>query len=226
MCFVFFSPCSCCRNILELIEFFEEEDKFYLVFEKLRGGGSVTAVLSSFCTFWLDSCFLSVLIGCHCSPSGSVLTHIHKRRHISEQEASVVVQDIASALNFLHNKGRITSQLGLEVKPTSPIYPPPLLTACHVPPGMAHRDLKPENILCEHSDRVRACSRLPVNRSTLRSSAHLTVSSLGLLQVSPVKICDFDLGSGIKLNSDSSPISTPELLTPVSERPTVPSEHA
>ncbi len=33
---------------------------------------------------------------------------------------------------------------------------------------------------------------------------------------SPVKICDFDLGSGIKLNSDSSPISTPELLTPVS----------
>lgn len=25
-------------NILELVEFFEEEDKFYLVFEKLRGG--------------------------------------------------------------------------------------------------------------------------------------------------------------------------------------------
>lgn len=34
-------------------------------------------------------------------------------------------------------------------------------------------------------------------------------------QVSPVKICDFDLGSGIKLNGDCSPISTPELLTPV-----------
>lgn len=29
---------SPCRNILELVEFFEEEDKFYLVFEKLRGG--------------------------------------------------------------------------------------------------------------------------------------------------------------------------------------------
>lgn len=40
------------------------------------------------------------------------------------------------------------------------------------------------------------------------------LSRLG--QISPVKICDFDLGSGIKLNSDSSPISTPELLTPVS----------
>ncbi|XP_077079121.1 MAP kinase-interacting serine/threonine-protein kinase 2b isoform X2 [Siphateles boraxobius] len=80
--------CQGHRNILELVEFFEEEDKFYLVFEKLRG-------------------------------------------------------------------------------------------------GMAHRDLKPENILCEYEHRI-----------------------------SPVKICDFDLGSGIKLNSDSSPISTPELLTP------------
>ncbi|KAJ8278950.1 hypothetical protein COCON_G00060160 [Conger conger] len=115
--------CQGHRNILELVEFFEEEDKFYLVFEKLRGG--------------------------------SILAHIHKRRHFNEQEASVVVQDIASALHFLHNK------------------------------GMAHRDLKPENILCEQEDRI-----------------------------SPVKICDFDLGSGIKLNSDSSPISTPELLTP------------
>nr|XP_023699572.1 MAP kinase-interacting serine/threonine-protein kinase 2-like isoform X2 [Paramormyrops kingsleyae] len=115
--------CQGHRNILELVEFFEEEDKFYLVFEKLRGG--------------------------------SILNHIHKRRHFNEQEASVVVQNIASALDFLHTK------------------------------GMAHRDLKPENILCEHEDRI-----------TL------------------VKICDFDLGSGIKLNSDSSPISTPELLTP------------
>ncbi|NXF72313.1 MKNK2 kinase, partial [Sclerurus mexicanus] len=86
---------------------------------------------------------------------GSILTHIHRRRHFNELEASVVVRDIASALHFLHNK------------------------------GIAHRDLKPENILCESPD-----------------------------QVSPVKICDFDLGSGIKLNGDCSPISTPELLTP------------
>lgn len=84
--------CQGHRNILELVEYFEEEDTFYLVFEKLRGG--------------------------------SILTHIHRRQHFNEQEASIVVQDIASALDFLHNK------------------------------GMAHRDLKPENILCEHSDRV------------------------------------------------------------------------
>ncbi|MEE6495412.1 hypothetical protein FKM82_002039 [Ascaphus truei] len=33
-------------------------------------------------------------------------------------------------------------------------------------------------------------------------------------QVSPVKICDFDLGSGVKLNSACTPITTPELTTP------------
>jgi hypothetical protein len=35
-------------------------------------------------------------------------------------------------------------------------------------------------------------------------------------QLCPVKLCDFDLGSGIKFNSQlNSPISTPALLTPV-----------
>ncbi|KAF4086319.1 hypothetical protein AMELA_G00105500 [Ameiurus melas] len=115
--------CQGHRNILELVEFFEEDDRFYLVFEKLRGG--------------------------------SVLTHIHRRQHFSEQEVSAVVQDIASALHFLHSK------------------------------GMAHRDLKPENILCEYRDRM--C---------------------------PVKICDFNLGSGMKLSSDCILISSPQLLTP------------
>ncbi|XP_069795041.1 MAP kinase-interacting serine/threonine-protein kinase 1-like isoform X1 [Narcine bancroftii] len=51
--------------------------------------------------------------------------------------------------------------------------------------GIAHRDLKPENILCEFSEKI-----------------------------SPVKICDFDLGSGVKLNSACTPITTPELMTP------------
>ncbi|XP_017346818.2 MAP kinase-interacting serine/threonine-protein kinase 2 isoform X2 [Ictalurus punctatus] len=115
--------CQGHRNILQLVEFFEEDDRFYLVFEKLRGG--------------------------------TVLTHIHRRQRFSEQEVSAVVQDIASALHFLHSK------------------------------GMAHRDLKPENILCEHSD-----------------------------QMCPVKICDFDLGSGMKLSSDCNLISSPQLLTP------------
>lgn len=39
--------------------------------------------------------------------AGSILTHIHRRRHFNELEASVVVRDIASALHFLHNKGEL-----------------------------------------------------------------------------------------------------------------------
>ncbi|XP_062308386.1 MAP kinase-interacting serine/threonine-protein kinase 1 [Osmerus eperlanus] len=115
--------CQGNRNILELIQFFEDDSCFYLVFEKLRGG--------------------------------SILTHIQNRKHFDELEASRVVRDIGQALNFLHTK------------------------------GIAHRDLKPENILCEYTD-----------------------------QVSPVKICDFDLGSGVKLSSAYTPITTPELTTP------------
>ncbi|XP_043941756.1 MAP kinase-interacting serine/threonine-protein kinase 1 [Protopterus annectens] len=86
---------------------------------------------------------------------GTILTHIQMHKHFNEREASKVVKDIASALDFLHNK------------------------------GIAHRDLKPENILCEFADKV-----------------------------SPVKICDFDLVSGVKLSSACSPITTPELTTP------------
>ncbi|XP_061744564.1 MAP kinase-interacting serine/threonine-protein kinase 1 isoform X2 [Nerophis ophidion] len=115
--------CQGNKNILELIEFFEDHTCFYLVFEKLRGG--------------------------------SILMHIQNRKHFDELEASKVVRDIAQALNFLHTK------------------------------GIAHRDLKLENILCEYTD-----------------------------QVSPVKICDFDLGSGVKLSSACTPITTPELTTP------------
>ncbi|XP_072853695.1 MAP kinase-interacting serine/threonine-protein kinase 1 isoform X2 [Pogona vitticeps] len=115
--------CQGNRNILELIEFFEDTGRYYLVFEKLRGG--------------------------------SILAHIQKQKHFNEREASRVVRDIASALDFLHTK------------------------------GIAHRDLKPENILCESPTKV-----------------------------SPVRICDFDLGSGVKLNSACTPITTPELTTP------------
>ncbi|CAA9995281.1 unnamed protein product [Nesidiocoris tenuis] len=51
--------------------------------------------------------------------------------------------------------------------------------------GIAHRDLKPENILC-------------VSRTSL----------------SPVKLCDLDLGSGVRF-SPVGPLSTPRLNSPV-----------
>lgn len=118
----------CCRgheNILQMVEFFEEDDRFYLIFEKMEGGTLLDSILC--------------------------------RGHLTEQEASIVVKDIANGLDFLHKK------------------------------GIAHRDLKPENILCA-------------------KAGHLT----------PVKICDFDLGSGVRINSSrTSPVTTPQLLSPV-----------
>merc|ERR1719210_1958422 len=120
-----FHHCRGHKNIIQLIEYFEEADRFYLVFEKIHGG--------------------------------QLLDHIQNRVRFTEKEASYVIRDLASALQFLHKK------------------------------GIAHRDLKPENVLCEYED-----------------------------QLCPVKLCDFDLGSGIKFNSQlTSPISTPALLTPV-----------
>jgi MAP kinase interacting serine/threonine kinase len=88
---------------------------------------------------------------------GSLLETIESRGHLTEQEASLVVRDIACALSHLHKK------------------------------GIAHRDLKPENILCVTEG-----------------------------QLTPVKLCDFDLGSGIQISSRrASPVTTPELQSPV-----------
>merc|ERR1719245_1593752 len=111
-------------NIIQLIEYFEEPDRFYLIFEKVSGG--------------------------------QLLDHIQRRKFFTEQEAARIITDVASALEFLHSK------------------------------GIAHRDLKPENVLCVYSD-----------------------------QLTPVKLCDFDLGSGIKFHSGGGSDTTPMLLTPV-----------
>lgn len=121
-----FHYCQGHDNILQLIEFYEEENWFYVVFEKMEGG--------------------------------TLLNTILKRGHLTEKEASLIVRDIARGLSFLHKM------------------------------GIAHRDLKPENILCVKHD-----------------------------QLTPVKICDFDLGSGIHLDYENNNrfITTPKLLSPV-----------
>merc|ERR1719415_424338 len=121
-----FHHCQGHQNIINLIEYFEEAERFYLVFEKVLGG--------------------------------QLLEKIAERKFFTEEETIEIVRDIAAALEFLHSK------------------------------GIAHRDLKPENILCVYSD----C-------------------------LVPVKLCDFDLGSGIKFHSGSGPGSdtTPLLHTPV-----------
>ncbi|XP_062279778.1 MAP kinase-interacting serine/threonine-protein kinase 1 isoform X1 [Scomber scombrus] len=147
--------CQGNKNILELIQFFEDSSCFYLVFEKLRGG--------------------------------SILTHIQNRKHFDELEASKVVRDIAQALDFLHTKGKLTikNPTHQSSKRRTHFFKKSVMLTMICPTGIAHRDLKLENILCEYTDRV-----------------------------SPVKICDFDLGSGVKLSSACTPITTPELTTP------------
>merc|ERR1719480_397364 len=119
-----FHHCQGHPNIIQLIEYFEESDKFYLIFEKVSGG--------------------------------QLLDHIQTRKFFTEQEAAYIIRDVANALEFLHSK------------------------------GIAHRDLKPENVLCVYRDRL-----------------------------TPVKLCDFDLGSGIKFHSGGGSDTTPLLLTPV-----------
>uniref|UniRef100_A0A182Q100 non-specific serine/threonine protein kinase n=1 Tax=Anopheles farauti TaxID=69004 RepID=A0A182Q100_9DIPT len=120
-----FHHCQGHPNILQLLEFFEDDEKFYLVFEKINGGPLLTRIQENVC--------------------------------FSEYDAAQIIKEIASGLDFLHKK------------------------------GIAHRDLKPENILCVYPDKL--C---------------------------PIKICDFDLGSGINFTTNiSSPTATPQLLTPV-----------
>ncbi|XP_055903928.1 probable myosin light chain kinase DDB_G0284661 [Eupeodes corollae] len=120
-----FHQCQGHPAILQLIEFFEDDERFYLVFEKIHGGPLLKKIQDSVC--------------------------------FAEHDAAEIVKQLACGLDFLHKK------------------------------GIAHRDLKPENILC-------------VNRDKLN----------------PIKICDFDLGSGIKLNDDTAmPSKSPQLFTPV-----------
>jgi MAP kinase interacting serine/threonine kinase len=68
-----FHICQGNENILNLVEYFEEDDRFYLVFDKMYGG--------------------------------TLLANIERRGHLTEREASLVVRDIAQALDFLHSKG-------------------------------------------------------------------------------------------------------------------------
>lgn len=68
-----FHHCQGHPNIIQLIEFFEDEDRFYLVFEKINGG--------------------------------QLLSRIQERNHFTEREASQIIRDLASALQFLHKKG-------------------------------------------------------------------------------------------------------------------------
>lgn len=151
-----FHHCQGHPGILQLIEFFEDEEKFYLVFEKVRRCCSCFLQVTCFHIFQANFSHIYYL-NCEQINGGPLLTRIQEHVRFSEHEAAQIIKEIASGLDFLHKK------------------------------GIAHRDLKPENILCVSTEKL--C---------------------------PIKICDFDLGSGINFTDLSSPSATPLLLTPVS----------
>jgi MAP kinase interacting serine/threonine kinase len=98
-----FHHCQGHPNIIQLIEFFEDDERFYLVFEKVNGG--------------------------------QLLNRIQERVLFSEREASQIISDIASALKFLHKKGKSVTSLTPFVAfaslllPPSTLYPAPARTA-------------------------------------------------------------------------------------------------
>jgi MAP kinase interacting serine/threonine kinase len=79
-----------------MIDFLEDDDYFYLVFQKMEGGKFYFILINNQKKF-LSIFFYYIL--------GPLLNHIMKRGRLTEREASLIVRDIANGLNFLHSKG-------------------------------------------------------------------------------------------------------------------------
>jgi serine/threonine protein kinase len=76
--------------------------------------------------------------------------------------------------------------------------------------GIAHRDLKVRSVL-----KIEIHKILILYFFLLQPENILCVNTDSIC---PIKICDFDLGSGINFTTDvSESVATPQLLTPVSD---------
>jgi len=119
------------QNIIQLIEYFEEQDMFYLVFEKINGG--------------------------------PLLDHIQARICFTEAEASAIVEDLAEAIKFLHNK------------------------------GIAHRDLKPDNVLCVNSNSpcpVKLCDFDLCSQASIDISTPTLLTPVGSVEYMAPEVVD------------------------------------
>ena len=80
------------KNIIQLIEYFEEPDRFYLIFEKVSGGQLLDHIQRRSDLICLISSWPQFLF-------------LFFRKFFTEQEAARIITDVASALEFLHSKG-------------------------------------------------------------------------------------------------------------------------
>lgn len=119
-----FFKCRSNKHIIKVEETFDDDEAFYIIFEKVYGGPLMKA--------------------------------IGRCNTLSEREVVQAVKEMADAIAFLHSI------------------------------NIAHRDLKPDNILCVSKD-----------------------------SISPIKLCDLDLGSKIEINHSKCGGMTPQLMTPV-----------
>lgn len=83
-------------------EFYEEEEHFYLVFDRLKGG----MYSSTFIVYCAAAMFAQRnMLNMPKLVSGSLFEQIQKHGHFTEMEASEIIKNLAEALAFLHRKG-------------------------------------------------------------------------------------------------------------------------
>jgi len=119
------------KNIIQLIEFFEEADYFYLVFEKINGG--------------------------------PLLKHIQQRVCFTEAEASLIIKDLAEAIQHLHHQ------------------------------GIAHRDIKPDNVLCVNKNSpcpVKLCDFDLCSQVNIEVSTPQLLTPVGSLEYMAPEVVD------------------------------------
>lgn len=173
------------RNILELIQFFEDSSCFYLVFEKLRGGKYELLWLLlflSFCIYkWLDK-NTQKLFQLFLPPPHPLQVPF---LHTSKTESTLMNWKPVRSSRTLHKLWTFyTQRVGWEsncifftiYKHVDAFFSSWELV--HFSSGIAHRDLKLENILCENTDRVSSMEN--IQKGTGRCRRWLRFSSAGV----------------------------------------------